>query len=88
MINRDIAKALLVAPSVGPLLYCIGAGMLMAGENNQGSVFGMAALVLGVGLPIGYVATLVIGLPIYTFLKNRRMFTIYKLYAVGRFRGL
>jgi len=87
MSDRDLAKALLIAPSVGPLLYCLIGALLMAGKTNQGSYLGMVAAILSFGLPISYVATLIIGLPVYRFLKNRNILTTYRLSFSGAISG-
>ena len=59
----------------------------MAGKTNQGSYLGMVAAILSFGLPISYVATLIIGLPIYRFLKNRNILTTYRLSFSGAISG-
>jgi hypothetical protein len=87
MSDRNLAKALLIAPSVAPLLYCGIGALLMAGKTNQGGYLGMVATILSFGLPVSYVATFIVGLPIYTFLKRQRLLTTYSLSFSGALSG-
>ena len=59
----------------------------MAGEKNQGSYLGMVASILMFGLPVSYIVTLVIGLPIYTSLKKLHLLTMYSLSLFGALSG-
>lgn len=59
----------------------------MAGETNQGSYLAMAASILMFGLPVSYIATLGIGLPIYTSLNKWHLLTMYSLSFSGAFSG-
>ncbi|MCG7937615.1 MAG: hypothetical protein N0C88_01995 [Candidatus Thiodiazotropha lotti] len=88
MKNYSVEKALLIAPVVGPLIYCIGAAILMVFSSSQGSVVAMLALVLSAGIPVSYIATLIIGLPIYNLLKKKEILTITSLTVSGALAGV
>jgi len=59
----------------------------MVGKTNQGSYLGMVAAILMFGLPVSYIATLVIGLPIYTTLRKWHLLSIYRLSLSGALSG-
>ncbi|MCG7965726.1 MAG: hypothetical protein JAY63_03945 [Candidatus Thiodiazotropha taylori] len=85
---HSVEKALLIAPVVGPLIYCIGAAILMVFSSSQGSVVAMVVLVLSAGIPVSYIATLIIGLPIYTLLKKKEILTITSITVSGALAGI
>ena len=59
----------------------------MTGKTNQGSYLGMVTTILSFGLPVSYIATLIIGLPIYTSPKKWHLLTMYSLSISGAFSG-
>ena len=77
MEDLKLGRAMLIAPLVTPVLYIIGV-YLFSRDVPAGIKDVLSALlfVSAFALPISYVCTIVIGLPVLIWLKNNNALTV------------
>ena len=72
MASGNIGKALLISPIVAPLLYALGTWVYMVIYSKTGSIVAIFVIVMIAGLPISFIATLLIGVPLYGYLEQKQ----------------
>src|SRR5687768_16529424 len=89
-INRRERRALLLAPLVAPVGYWVGVGLATAAKAvaEPATTLGspsvrLLGMVLAVGAPVAYAATVVVGIPAYLALRRARRVGRSTLWAVG-----
>ena len=88
MEDLKLGRAMLIAPLVTPVLYIIGV-YLFSRDVPAGIKDVLSALlfVSAFALPISYVCTIVIGLPVLIWLKNNNALTVTTLTSTGLIAG-
>lgn len=86
--HKSLARACLIAPLIAPALYYIGALIVMIMEpNNKVSLVSAFIFIMSIGIPVSYVSTLVLGLPVYQILKNKGALTLTSISFSGLLLG-
>jgi hypothetical protein len=86
--HKSLGRACLIAPLIAPALYYIGALIVMIIEpNNKVSFISAFIFIMSIGIPVSYVATLVLGLPVYQILKNKGLLSLTSISIGGVLLG-
>ena len=96
MHDRRTLRAFLIAPLVAPATYAgslivlgIVRGMLGKGASPRaGSILTLVGAVAAIGVPIAYVATVVVGVPAFVVLRRVSALSRAPLLAVGGITGI
>lgn len=88
MKSVSIGKACLISPIVAPVIYYIGAAILMImSPDNKSSLLGAFMFIMFFGIPVSYIATLILGIPIYQYLSKRGVLSKTNLTVSGGVLG-
>ena len=60
---------------------------MIISPDNQRSIFGAFMFIMGIGLPISYISTMIIGVPIYQLLKRNNLLSMRYLIGSGAIAG-
>ncbi len=84
----SIGKACLISPIVALVIYYIGAAALMnMSPDNKSSLLGAFMFIMFFGIPVSYIATLIIGIPVYQYLDKRGVLSRTNLTVSGGVLG-
>ncbi|MES9856164.1 MAG: hypothetical protein ABW166_06130 [Sedimenticola sp.] len=88
MKQYSLLKALVIAPITAPIIYYIGtAVVIIMSPETTSSFLSAFAFVMFFGIPVSYIATVIIGVPVYKFLDMKGALSKTNLVLCGSVLG-